>query len=589
VAGGNGRGKGEAGRGFDPNTGAISKFKQGFIADVKANVFHPVLDRDGKDVIPFIDGVVIPDGRSPVPISSTGLTVSDVPPTSAQAWDAIRSGPVNSQANTKFNGVDYAAQGHSMIGIHANAAITFDVDAIRKKTGQGTLRFTAMVGYGGKEGNMSADFHVYVDGKLAARRMKFGAKDGLIPVDVTLPDKARFLTLMSTDGGNGISHDQVFFGDPKLGPAEPASGLAPKKRERLAALQKEASGLKKELDALPKSEKLFAVVSGEAPVVKVLKRGNTEDAGDEVKPGALSCFANLPASFGDNTMNEGARRKALAEWITSKDNPLTARVMMNRLWHHHFGRGIVATPSDFGNGGFKPTHPELLDWMANEFMQRGWSVKTMQKMMVMSRAYRQISNLKLQIADEGATSSSDSSNTLLSHMNGRRLDAESLRDAVLAVSGKLNPEMGGPGYQDFEYQDAYAPIYKHITADKPELWKRSVYRFIVRTTPQRFMTTLDCPNPANLTPARLVTTTALQSLALMNNEFMLKQAGYFAERVKHEAGDDAARQVQRAFELAFQREASNDELQGAVKLVKQQGLPELCRLLFNANEFVYVD
>lgn len=583
VGGGNGRGTGKAAAGFDPNTGKLAPFKQGFISEVKPNVFHSVLEREGKDVFPLIDGVVIPDGRSPVPISSTGLVAKDAPPTSAQAWDAIRNGPVNSQANTKFDGVDYAGTGHSMIGVHANAGITFDLAAIRKRTGQGALRFTAKVGYGGKPGNMTADFHVYVDGELAARRMKFGANDGLIPVDVVLAKDARFLTLMSTDGGNGISHDQVFFADAKLWPAEPASDLTTEKRARLVALQKVAETMRKSLDELPKTDKLFAVVSSEAPVIKVLKRGNTEDAGAEVRPGALSCLAHLPGSFGDNTMNEGQRRVALAEWITRSDNPLTARVMMNRLWHHHFGHGIVATPSDFGNGGFKPTHPELLDRLASEFMHCGWSVKAMQKLMVMSQAYRRSS-----VATKKAEAA-DRANALLARMSGRRLDAESLRDAVLAVSGCLNPAMGGPGYQDFEYQDAYAPIYRHVTADRPELWRRSVYRFIVRTTPQRFMSTLDCPNPANLTPARLVTTTALQSLALLNDEFMLKQAEYFAVRVQKEVGDEPRAQVERAFRLAFQRAPSEEESAAAIALIRQSGTKELCRMLFNANEFVFAD
>jgi hypothetical protein len=185
--------------------------------------------------------------------------------------------------------------------------------------------------------------------------------------------------------------------------------------------------------------------------------------------------------------------------------------------------------------------------------------------------------------------SPDTSNLLLARMNPRRLDAESLRDAVLSVSGCLNPTAGGPGFQDFEYQDAYAPIYRHTTADDPAMWRRSVYRFIVRTTPQRFMTTLDCPDPANLTPARLTTTTALQSLALMNNDFMLQQSAHFAERLRREAGDNVKAQVTRAFALAFQRQPDADELSGAMELVKSQSLAALCRVLFNANEFVHVD
>jgi hypothetical protein len=170
----------------------------------------------------------------------------------------------------------------------------------------------------------------------------------------------------------------------------------------------------------------------------------------------------------------------------------------------------------------------------------------------------------------------DSSNRLLSHQNPRRLDAETLRDTVLAVSGKLNLARGGPGYRDFNYTEAYAPIYDYVTPDKPELWRRSIYRFIVRTTPHQFMTTLDCPDPANFTPARAQTTTALQALTLSNNEFMLQQARHLAERAKT---------PERAFQLGFQRDATPEELAAA----KSIDLFSLCRMLLNANEFIYVD
>jgi hypothetical protein len=182
----------------------------------------------------------------------------------------------------------------------------------------------------------------------------------------------------------------------------------------------------------------------------------------------------------------------------------------------------------------------------------------------------------------------DSSNRLLWRQNPRRLDAETLRDTVLAVSGKLNLARGGPGYRDFHYTEAYAPIYDYITPDQPELWRRSIYRFIVRTTPHQFMSTLDCPDPANLTPARVNTTTALQALTLSNNDFMLQQAGHFATRLERETGSHEAA-IRRAFALAFQRAPSAAELQAATPLVTEQGLFALCRMLLNANEFIYLD
>jgi hypothetical protein len=264
-------------------------------------------------------------------------------------------------------------------------------------------------------------------------------------------------------------------------------------------------------------------------------------------------------------------------------------VIVNRLWHHHFGQGLVTTPSDFGLGGDKPSHPELLDFLARELITHGWSLKHVHKLIMMSATYRQQSGFGFSRKDATKTAAAlDSTNRLLWRQNPRRLDAESLHDAVLAMSGKLNPQRGGPGFKDFNYTEAYAPIYDYITPDTPELWRRSIYRFVVRTTPHRFMTTLDCPDPANLTPARMQTTTALQALTLSNNDFMLRQARYLGTRIENEAADTSAR-IHRAFALCFQRPPTADELQAAQTLVTEQGLFALCRMLMNANEFVYLD
>ena len=173
--------------------------------------------------------------------------------------------------------------------------------------------------------------------------------------------------------------------------------------------------------------------------------------------------------------------------------------------------------------------------------------------------------------------------------HARRIDAESLRDAVLTVCGKLNTTMYGPGYRDFEYKEEYAPVYKYVTADKPELWRRSIYRFVVRTTPDQFMATLDCPNAANLTPFRNVTTTSLQALALLNNEFMRQQSTHLAERIRVDVGDNPTEQVQRLFLLALGRSPSASEADAAVQLLSQRDLTVACLALLNSNEFVYVD
>ncbi|NBV20447.1 MAG: DUF1553 domain-containing protein [Proteobacteria bacterium] len=388
--------------------------------------------------------------------------------------------------------------------------------------------------------------------------------------------------------------------------------LADADRARIESLRAEEKQLKAALAAKTEGDKVYAINSTEPPVVKVLRRGNPEDALEEVGPGVLACVKHISADF-TGAKSEGDRRLALADWIVQPANPLTRRVLVNRLWHHHFGVGLVDTPSDFGKGGGRPSHPELLDWLAEEFLASGWSVKAMHRRICTSATYGQCSVFSVQYSDASGVSTDvsrrsgpslntenwklntflaqriDSANRLLWRQNPRRLDAESTRDSVLAISGKLNFAAAGPGYRDFKYTEAYAPIYQYIAADTPELWRRSIYRFVVRTTPQQFMTTLDCPNPANLTPARTSTTTALQALALSNNEFMLQQARYLAARIEREAGADPAAQVVRAFQLSFARSPSQLELSAARDLVRTESVFALCRMLLNANEFVYVD
>ncbi|MDE0577870.1 MAG: DUF1553 domain-containing protein [Opitutales bacterium] len=571
VGGGNGFGSGRKGIGLDARTGKMQERNFGDLGNVKPGNY-------AKCSYAFIDGVFVP-AEGETRISSTNLKATGLPTNGGKAWDMIRNGPVASQFSTKWGGVDYNKPGHSMIGLHANAGITFDLSAIREATGIKELRFNSVAGYGGRTTTPSAEFRVLLDSKLMAHK-RLGRKDAA-PIDFEIPQDARFLTLISTDGGNGYSHDQISFGDPRLVPANPPS-LGATDRKRFEELRKEKARLEKQLAALGEPPEFYGVVSQSPPVVKVLYRGNPEAPKDEVTPGTLRWIKALGTDFGTNETPEADRRAALARWITNPKNPLTRRVIVNRLWQWHFGQGIVDTPSDFGFGGSTPSHPELLDWLAEELLTQKWSLKAIQRIILNSSVYRQVSN-----TTHG--SKEDADNRLLWRQNPRRLDAESLRDAVLATSGKLNLQAGGPGFRDFKYIEAYAPIYKYVTPDIPELWRRSIYRFVVRTTPHEFLTTLDCPDPANLTPKRLVTTTPLQALTLSNNPFMLKQTNYFAERLKQEVGEKPADQVRLGFALAFGRPPSKEEQRAAEITIRKKGVFALCHVLLNANEFVYLD
>ena len=582
VGGGDGLGSGNFGQGIDPRNAVIQTRKFGNLGNVVPNKFS-------QSKFPFVDGVFIADGqggKAEIPVTSTGLKVSGIPTTNRKAWDHIRYGPVASQHSPSLGGIDFTKDGHTLLGIHANAGITFDLDAIRKASGHGEFVFNTQAGYFGAAGGSRADVWIFLDGELKKSFKHLKRQDGLQPVQLAIPQTYRFLTLLATDGENNYSMDQVGFGDPKLRPAVPKDA-DPCEQQELARLRKELEKVDSELQSLGPPPKFYGVTPQKPmPEVRMQRRGNPEAAfGDPLGPGAFSALQMLPASLGTMESTESQRRQALAEWITPPDNPLTPRVIVNRLWHWHFGQGIVNTPSDFGLGGSRPTHPKLLDWLAAELIRQDWSLKAIHKQILLSNAYQQTSHFPETDPRHGI----DATNRFLWRQNPRRIEAEAVRDAVLTVSGKLNTQRGGPGFEDFQYKEAYAPEYTYITADEPKLWRRSIYRYIVRTTPDRFMTTLDCPDPANFTPKRLTTTTPLQSLALYNNEFMLKQARYFAGRIEKEAGTALDAQVIQAFQLAFGRNPTPDEACLSRNILRSRGLFALCRALFNANEFVYVD
>jgi hypothetical protein len=327
---------------------------------------------------------------------------------------------------------------------------------------------------------------------------------------------------------------------------------------------------------------------GRPRAVHVLRRGDIRQPAQEVGPGGIKALAAL---FDDPFVMQGegesARRAALAKWITSKNNALTWRSIVNRVWQHHFGRGLVETANDFGRMGATPTHPLLLDWLAASFRdEMGGSLKRLHRLIVTSATYRQSSV----VTPEAARM--DAANQWLSHQNRRRLDAESVRDSILAVSGALDLAMGGPGFQDFVIdKPQHSPHYEYHLHDPedPKSWRRSIYRFIVRSQQQPFMTVLDCADPSMRVDRRNESISPLQALALMNNGLTVTMAKHFAARVKKELASGLEGQVRRAFALALSREPSDDELAPLVDYARREGLENTCRILMNLNEFTFVD
>jgi hypothetical protein len=261
--------------------------------------------------------------------------------------------------------------------------------------------------------------------------------------------------------------------------------------------------------------------------------------------------------------------------------------MANRVWQFHFGQGLVATPNDFGVSGARPSHPELLDWLAAKLVESGWSVKALHRLILGSAAYRQSASAATPaMAALGARLDAD--NQLLWRFPARRLEAEAVRDAMLAVSGQLNLEMGGPSFRPFDVLKFPANAY--VPADKlgPAYNRRTVYRMNVNSGKEPLLDAFDCPDPSVKTPRRGVTTTPLQALALMNNAMVQRQAGHLAERVRGEAGGDMSAAIGRAYRLTLGRAPTRAELRRARDAARERGLESVCWALLNSTEFVYV-
>ncbi|HET6882433.1 MAG TPA: DUF1553 domain-containing protein [Pirellulales bacterium] len=316
-----------------------------------------------------------------------------------------------------------------------------------------------------------------------------------------------------------------------------------------------------------------------------LHRGDPMQPKEEVPPGGLG---ELGGDWRLPTASDQERRLALARWIASSENRLTARVIVNRLWHYHFGRGIVETPSDFGFNGARPSHPELLDWLASELVAPHgsgappWSLKHIHRLILLSAAYRQSSR-----ADTESLAR-DSQTRLLWRFPPRRLEAEAIRDAVLAVSGQLDRRMGGPGFDLFEPNGNYVKVYTPKREFGSDTFRRMVYQQKPRMQLDDTFGAFDCPDAGQIAPKRSSSTTPLQALNLLNGPFLIAQADFFAQRLAREASN-VDEQVRRAFLFALARPPQSDEAAAAKWLAENHGLAALARALFNCNEFIVVE
>lgn len=364
-------------------------------------------------------------------------------------------------------------------------------------------------------------------------------------------------------------------------------GLAPDDVDSLPLkLAKEASELLEQLNLQKEAKaellnktKVWAGEFQQPGVTYRLYRGEPEFPREAVEPGVPSALATLPLN---SETPEAERRRALANWIASPNNPLTARVIVNRVWQFHFGVGIVDTPNDFGKNGTLPTHPELLDWLAGQLVESGWSLKHIHRLILLSQTWQQDSR-----PEDGALAV-DAGTRLLWRFPPRRLTAEAIRDSILSVSGNLNlTDTGGPGFSVFEVEMENVRHYHPKQYYGPQEWRRAVYMTRVRQEKDEVFGAFDCPDFSMSVPARASSMTPIQALNLLNGRFVLHQSEQLAERAI-QASADIERQVENVWSRCFQRLPTQHELESAVQFASEYGMVHLSRALLNSNEMVFI-
>ena len=378
------------------------------------------------------------------------------------------------------------------------------------------------------------------------------------------------------------SDDRVPFAGESTQPSGPVyrfEGLAESEASQGKRWLAELELARKEREALSKAPSIYSGTFSQPGATHRLHRGDPLLKRETVSPGTLALFQPLVLS---TNAPERERRLALADWIARPDNPLTARVIVNRVWQHQFGVGLVNTPNDFGRNGSKPTHPELLDWLASDLIEHGWSLKHLQRRILSSATWQQ-SGLPRKEA-----LAVDAGSRLLWRFPPRRIEAEGIRDSILAVSGNLDRARGGPSFYLHVVDRENVYHYHPKEAFGPADTRRMVYAFKVRMEQDGIFGAFDCPDGSLVMPKRSVSTTPLQALNLFNSRFILDQSQTFADRLRHEAGEQPESQVRAAWQLAFNRTPQRAEAEEAMAFVRSEGLPAFCRGVLNANEFLFI-
>lgn len=353
----------------------------------------------------------------------------------------------------------------------------------------------------------------------------------------------------------------------------------PEKAAQGKSWLKELRALEELKNRISKTEVVYAGTFGTPGPTWRLYRGDPFQKREKVEPNTIMSLGDLNLGIDEQ---EPKRRLAFAKWLTRKENPLLARVMVNRLWQHTFGTGIVGTPNDFGNSGRRPTHPALLDWLASELVESGWSLKHVQRTILVSRTFRQSSRSNAQ------GMAKDAGGQFLWRFPPRRLEAESIRDSMLAASGVIDRRIGGPGFSGFEVS---LENVRHFFPKKefgPADWRRMIYMTKVRQERDAVFGAFDCPDSSQVISKRSRSTTPLQSLNLLNSNFVLQQATIMARRLEADRQIKKEPIVDLAYQIAFSRKAAEAEIKDGEDFIEKFGLPAFCRALLNANEFMFI-
>ena len=609
VAGGIGAEDGKPGDGIHPGTGKASTGTAGFLE-------IPATDQVFAVEHPFVDCVFVPKSGT-TSVTTTGLTISDLRPSSGGTWDYIRFGPSSGSTNNAINGVDYNAAPHSLVAMHANKGITFDLQAMRKTHFFVSSRFRCIFGHGGAKGMSKVDFAVYLDGHRLVHHPDFEAQQEGLQVDIAIPGDTRFLTLVVTEAADGIGHDQGILGDPVIVP-DRTERPGKAKQERLAELDRERLNLEQQLKQFHLADDPIArlLVSSDGPIwfpkseiyyyldrqkkdayrgtvnqldsiaVKhkqaasramtlvdsdqlydpvIFQRGDPSARGTAVPRRFLSVLSSQKAV----PFPDGSGRLNLANAIASKQNPLTARVWANRVWMHHFGEPLVPDPSDFGLRTQAPVQQQLLDYLAWYLMASDWHTRPLHELILSSRAWQRSSLVpdEPQFQDQ---LKKDPQNSLLWRAHRRRLGFEQLRDTVLAVSGQLDLTMYG----------------RPALITDANNRRRTVYAFVERQNIPSVVRTFDFANADTSTGRRVNTTVPQQALFAMNSEFMRTAADALAKQVMEM---EPAEQIERLYLLAFGRSPDDEERRLALDYLKSGTVVRFAQVLLMSNQMTFVD